>query len=99
MVRNQLAALLGFGNGGAQVELNPELREELMAELDAMTREARGDGPPGGFPGGEEEDSEGEYEDVEEGEEPTAQEQQNFLGRLAALMRGGGGARDPQVDG
>lgn len=97
MVRNQLAALLGFGNGEAQVELNPELREELMAELDAMTREARGDGPPGGFLGGE--DSEGEYGDVEEGEEPTAQEAQNFLGRLAALMRGGGGGGAAQAEG
>lgn len=94
-MRDQLAQLLGLGPQGPQVDLNPELRAQLLAELEQLERAGAG-GVPGGFPGEEEEDDEGEYtdEEWEEGEEQGdagAEQQAGFLGRLGALFGGGGG--------
>lgn len=108
-MRDQLANLLGMGPGGPQVELNPELREELLQELHMLGAEARGRGDlPGGFPGDDagagfqdedEEWNDDENEEDEEGAEgeagPNLEQARNFLDRLAALLGGGAGAGGP----
>lgn len=97
-MRDQLAQLLGLGPQGPQVDLNPELRAELLAELEMLA--GRGDGGvPGGFPG-EEGDEDDEYEDVsdeegEGGEEQNPEAARNFLNRLMGVF---GGARAPAAD-
>ena len=74
--------------------LTPELREELMRELEMLGGAAGG--MPGGFGDvdeGEEEDEDGDYEDAEEGEEEEGTEEErlentrNILGRLGAPPR------------
>lgn len=90
-MRDGLARMLGMGNGDGAMALTPELREELMRELEQL---GGGGGMPGGFGRDEDEDSEGE-EGEGEGEEGTEEERmentRNILGRLGALFGGGGG--------
>lgn len=104
----QLAQLLGLGPQGPQVDLNPELRAELLAELDQLRIDgaAAGGGLPGGFPGGEHEeqdedeneDEEDDFEDAEgdtdDEDEAQAQAQQNVFQRLAAFLGGAQGPAD-----
>ncbi|BGP47134.1 hypothetical protein JCM10450v2_002986 [Rhodotorula kratochvilovae] len=93
-LRDGLARMLGLGAEGPQVELNDELRAELLEELAMLN--GGGGGMPGGFDGEEGEDEEGdeEWED-EEGEQQGA----NVVQRLAALFgMGGGGAARAQED-
>ncbi|KAK4055535.1 hypothetical protein OIV83_000081 [Microbotryomycetes sp. JL201] len=97
-MRDQLAQLLGIGPQGPQVDLNPELRAELLREFEMLGGGggggAGGELPPGAFPGVGEDDEEGQEgewdEDEDEGnadEDQVAPEQaRNFLGRLAALF-------------
>lgn len=94
-MRDQLANLLGLGPAGPQVDLNPELRAQLLAELEQLEAGGRGE-VPGGFPGMEEDEDEDDYtdEEFEGGEEGQEQDRGNFLGRLGALF-GGGGANPP----
>lgn len=93
-MRIQLAQLLGMGPAGPQVDLNPELRAQLLAELAELERGAAGGGVPGGFPGEEDEEDEYTDEEFEEGEEAEAEQQRanTFMGRLGALFGGGGAA-------
>lgn len=94
-MRDQLANLLGLGPAGPQVDLNPELRAQLLAELEQLEAGGRGE-VPGGFPGLEDDEDDEDYMD-EEFEEQEGQEQErgNFLGRLGALFGGGGGGGGP----
>ncbi|GAA6031122.1 hypothetical protein JCM8097_004014 [Rhodosporidiobolus ruineniae] len=91
-MRDGLARLLGVGADGGAVALNPELRDELMRELEMLN----GGGMPGGFR--EEGGDDGEWDDEEdEGEEDGGGEGReeanlNLLGRLGALFGGGGAA-------
>ncbi|GAA5864219.1 hypothetical protein JCM1840_006705 [Sporobolomyces johnsonii] len=92
-LRDGLARLLGMGPAGPEVDLNPELRAELLREFEALGGAGE---MPGGFGEGDESDS--DYEDVDEGEEgPEETEEErmentrNILGRLGALFGGGGG--------
>ncbi|GAA6012136.1 hypothetical protein JCM10207_005144 [Rhodosporidiobolus poonsookiae] len=92
-MRDGLARLLGMGPEGPQVDLNPELRAQLLAELEALN----GGGMPGGF-GDEDEEEDEEWDDEEgpegeEGEDAEGRQEQNvnLLGRLGALFGGGGG--------
>ncbi|GAA5927511.1 transcriptional repressor TCF25 family protein [Sporobolomyces koalae] len=95
-MRDGLARMLGIGQGAGAVDLTPELREELMRELEMLG------GAQGGMPGGfgnqdDEEEEEGEdeegYEDEqdEDGQERIDQTR-NLLGRLGALFGAGGAA-------
>jgi hypothetical protein len=96
-MRDQLANLLGLGPAGPQVDLNPELRAQLLAELEQLEAGGRGE-VPGGFPGMEDDDdnyTDEEFEEGEEGQEGQEQERGNFLGRLGALFGGGGGGANP----
>lgn len=91
-MRDGLMRLLGMGADGPQVELNEEVRAELLEEL-AMLNAG---GMPGGLGGeegdGDEEEGEGEWED--EGDEHAMQpeEVQGFLQRMAGMFGVGGGA-------
>ncbi|BGP54746.1 hypothetical protein JCM8202v2_002333 [Rhodotorula sphaerocarpa] len=91
-MREGLMRLLGMGADGPQVELNEEVRAELLEEL-AMLNAG---GMPGGLGGeegdGDEEEGEGEWED--EGDEHAMQpeEVQGFLQRMAGMFGVGGGA-------
>ncbi|GAA5823581.1 hypothetical protein JCM11251_000686 [Rhodosporidiobolus azoricus] len=92
-MRDGLARLLGMGAEGPQVDLNPELRQELLREFEALN----GGGMPGGFDEGEEDEEwDEEEEEGEEGEQRAEDRQEanrNLLGRLGALFGGGvGGA-------
>ncbi|GAA5983888.1 hypothetical protein JCM5350_007587 [Sporobolomyces pararoseus] len=100
-MRDGLARMLGMGAGDGAMALTPELREELMRELEMLGGAAGG--MPGGFGDvdeGEEEDEERDYEDEEEGEEGTEEERlentRNILGRLGALFGGGAPPREQQ---
>ncbi|KAM0788962.1 hypothetical protein ACM66B_003035 [Microbotryomycetes sp. NB124-2] len=97
-MRDQLAQLLGIGPQGPQIDLNPELRAELLRELEMLGGAGGGDLPPGAFPGFERNDDNGdegegdwngdEEEDEEHGEQIAPEQARNFLGRLAALFGG-----------
>ncbi|GJN89812.1 hypothetical protein Rhopal_002801-T1 [Rhodotorula paludigena] len=90
-LRDGLARMLGMGPEGPQVELNDELRAELLEELAMLN--GGGERMPGGFGGDEgegEDDEEGEWEDEEGAEENT----RNVLQRLANLFGVGGQAGD-----
>lgn len=83
--------MLGMGPEGPQVELNDELRAELLEELAMLN--GGGERMPGDFGGDEgegEDDDEGEWEDEEGAEENT----RNVLQRLANLFGVGGQAGD-----
>ncbi|GAA5821980.1 hypothetical protein JCM3770_003032 [Rhodotorula araucariae] len=92
-LRDGLARMLGLGAEGPQVELNDELRAELLEELAMLNG---GGGMPGGF-----DDEEGDEEDDEEWEDDEAEAQgANVVQRLAALFgMGGGGAARAQEEG
>ena len=91
----QLRALFGMnpeGAGGAPMD--PELRADLLAQLQDMARAGRGEGDllPGGFPR-EEEDSDEEGEEREEGRDADGL---GVLGRLVQYMRGAQPPPEPQ---
>ncbi|GAA5950839.1 hypothetical protein JCM21900_002036 [Sporobolomyces salmonicolor] len=99
-LRDGLARLLGMGPAGPEVDLNPELRAELLREFEAL---GGGGEMPGGFGDGDESGS--DYEDVDEGEEgweETDEERRentrNILGRLGALFGGGAAAPPPEEE-
>ncbi|KAM0755682.1 DUF654-domain-containing protein [Meredithblackwellia eburnea MCA 4105] len=106
-LRNQLMGLLGMGGEGQAVDLNPELREQLLQELQELARMgAAGEGVPGGFPGqavddvSDDEAVEERDEGVDEGEgeedEENEERREGFLGRFVQYLRGGGGAPAPE---
>lgn len=91
--------MLGMGAGEGAMALTPELREELMRELEMLGGAAGG--MPGGF--GDAQDSEEEEErdyEQEEGEEEEGTEEErmentrNILGRLGALFGAGAPPRE-----
>ncbi|GAA5892945.1 transcriptional repressor TCF25 family protein [Sporobolomyces salmoneus] len=94
-MRDGLARMLGIGAGDGAMALTPELREELMRELEML---GGAGGMPGGFGDAEEDEEEDEDRDYDEnGEEEGTEEERlentrNILGRLGALFGGGGGA-------
>lgn len=88
-MRDGLARMLGMGTGEGAMALTPELREELMRELEMLGGAAGG--MPGGFGGQGEEDENEEDDQEEEGtEEERMENTRNILGRLGALFGGGG---------
>ncbi|GAA5880701.1 hypothetical protein JCM16303_004317 [Sporobolomyces ruberrimus] len=98
-MRDGLARMLGMGAGEGAMALTPELREELMRELEMLGGAAGG--MPGGF--GDAQDSEEEEErdyEQEEGEEEEGTEEErmentrNILGRLGALFGAGAPPRE-----
>ncbi|GAA6064435.1 hypothetical protein JCM10212_006097 [Sporobolomyces blumeae] len=103
-LRDGLARMLGMGDGAGAVDLTPELRDELMRELEMLN----GGGMPGGFEEGEDEDEDDDdYEDEDEDddqdaagddaqgtEEARREDTRNLLGRLGALF--GQGAPRPE---
>lgn len=95
-MRQQLENLFAGG------EIDPILREELMAELLAAQPGAGGRQLPGGFPGGdveeEEEEEEDGDEDEHEAEADRAARNNGFLARLAGVF-GVGAARPPPPQG
>ncbi|GAA5857389.1 hypothetical protein JCM5353_004402, partial [Sporobolomyces roseus] len=91
-MRDGLARMLGMGNGDGAMALTPELREELMRELEQL---GGAGGMPGGFGGEDDEDEEeGEGEGEEGTEEERMENTRNILGRLGALFGGGQPQRD-----
>lgn len=91
-MQRQLRALIN-GEAGAPA-LDPELREHLMAQLEAIARGGRAEGGvPGDFPGVDDDDYEDEESGDEEGDAPRAP---GVMGRLAEYFRGAGMGQQPQ---
>lgn len=89
-MRDGLMRMLGMGADGPQVELNDELRAELLEELAMLN--GGGGGMPGGFEGDEDDEEGEEGEEWEDDEEQEAQAA-NVVQRLAAMFGMGGGNR------
>ncbi|GAA5889777.1 hypothetical protein JCM8208_001128 [Rhodotorula glutinis] len=89
-MRDGLMRMLGMGADGPQVELNDELRAELLEELAMLN--GGGGGMPGGFGGSDDEEEGEEGEEWEDDEEQEAQAA-NVVQRLAAMFGMGGGNR------
>lgn len=89
-MRDGLMRLLGMGADGPQVELNEEVRAELLEELAMLN--AGGGGMPGGL--AEDEDDEEEWEDDgdEEGAAGREEAARGLLQRMAGMFGLGGGA-------
>lgn len=93
-MRDGLMRLLGMGADGPQVELNDEVRAELLEELAMLN--AGGGGMPGGL-GGEEDDDDEDWEDDgdEEGDAAGREEAaRGLLQRMAGIFGLGGSADD-----
>lgn len=85
----QFEVMLGMGTEVPPVDLNPELREELMREYEqmrVMLAQGQGQDVPGGFPGGDEDEDEYETDEEDQLEGPPG----GFMNMLAGMMRRGG---------
>ena len=91
-MRDGLMRLLGMGADGPQVELNEEVRAELLEELAMLN--AGGGGMPGGLGGGEEDDEDWEDDGEEEGAAGREDAARGLLQRMAGMFGLGGGTDD-----
>lgn len=91
-MRDGLMRLLGMGADGPQVELNEEVRAELLEELAMLN--AGGGEMPGGLGEEEEDYDEEEWEDDGEEEGAVGREEaaRGLLQRMAGMFGLGGGA-------
>lgn len=80
-MRDGLMRLLGMGADGPQLELNEEVRAELLEELAMLNA---GGGMPGGLDDGDDEDEE-DWEDDGEGGQP-GEAAQGLLQRMAGMF-------------
>lgn len=93
-MRDGLMRLLGMGADGPQVELNEEVRAELLEELAMLN--AGGGGMPGGLGEGEEDDEDWEDDGAEEGAAGREEAARGLLQRMAGMLGLGGGTDEPE---
>ncbi|GAA5986748.1 hypothetical protein JCM10908_000879 [Rhodotorula pacifica] len=92
-MRDGLMRLLGMGAEGPQVELNEEVRAELLEEL-AMLNAG---GMPGAL-GGEDEEDEQEEDWEDDGAEGRGEAVQGLLQRMAGMLGLGGAGTGPGAE-